>query len=209
MSAVPGPGLEPIRPRVTVSPKLARKLDRLARAAHLRHRWAHHPVCSRYAPERIQVGRVMLCRGCTFLALGVVTGAIVGALVTLSAGMLAVICAAAMVPAVVAAFARWRIPKLLTRWLPAHAFALACARLVKDPHWSVAALVVALASLALGYRSQHARRGADRSACTACPQNARKPDCDGFKPVIRRERAFVRISAKLMDGMFASARERA
>ncbi|HET8714991.1 MAG TPA: hypothetical protein VFM16_04150, partial [Holophagaceae bacterium] len=55
-------------------PALRRRLDRLARRAHAFHRFAHHPLCAEYAGERLRVGKVHLCRGCTLLGAGLLAG---------------------------------------------------------------------------------------------------------------------------------------
>jgi hypothetical protein len=59
---------------------LARRIDRLARRAHAFHRFAHHPLCEPYRGEVLRVGRRgRLCKGCTFLAAGLLAGALAGA----------------------------------------------------------------------------------------------------------------------------------
>src|SRR6478735_9596751 len=55
--------------------RTVRAIDRLARGAHAFHRFAHHPLCERYASELIPLGkRTRLCRGCASAALGSLTG---------------------------------------------------------------------------------------------------------------------------------------
>ncbi len=55
--------------------RTVRAIDRLARSAHAFHRFAHHPLCERYAGELIPLGRrARLCRGCAASALGSVMG---------------------------------------------------------------------------------------------------------------------------------------
>src|SRR6478735_5996516 len=55
--------------------RTVRAIDRLARHAHAFHRFAHHPLCQRYAGELIPLGRrSRLCRGCASAALGLAVG---------------------------------------------------------------------------------------------------------------------------------------
>src|SRR4051812_16710215 len=54
--------------------RTVRAIDRLAKSAHAFHRFAHHPLCERYAGELISLRRARLCRGCVSAALGSLTG---------------------------------------------------------------------------------------------------------------------------------------
>src|SRR5258706_14473890 len=85
MQVVPPPpiqlaGLIPAArlPRRRIARGTAIKLDRLSRGAHRFHRFAHHPLCDRYAGEVVRFGRVRLCRGCTFAVIGGLAGGVVG-----------------------------------------------------------------------------------------------------------------------------------
>ncbi|MGC4001002.1 MAG: hypothetical protein QM767_27495 [Anaeromyxobacter sp.] len=76
---------------------LARRLDRLARRAHAFHRWAHHPLCDRYAGEVFRAGRrTRLCRGCTLAATGGAAGLALGALLPPAPGALLLAAAVAL-----------------------------------------------------------------------------------------------------------------
>jgi hypothetical protein len=69
---------------VPVSRALAQRIDRLARRAHAFHRFAHHPLCDRYAGELVQLSRRRsVCRGCSCFALAAVSGGAVGLLAPL------------------------------------------------------------------------------------------------------------------------------
>lgn len=46
---------------------------RLRRAHDWTWRWAHHPLCARFRPDVLRVGRLHLCRSCTALWSGLVT----------------------------------------------------------------------------------------------------------------------------------------
>ncbi len=179
--------LEPQRPRVP--PELARSLSRLAGAAHRFHRFAHHPLCGAYASEVIAVGRrARICRGCTHLALGTVAGLVLGlgARALAPIGLLASAAPALGALGLLLASLRWRMPKLVTRALPAAGLGLSAT--AGWPGAIVAVLVFGAGRVA--YRS----RGPNRSPCAACPQRQDRV-CDGVRPVVQRERAVMRLSS--------------
>ncbi len=189
--------LAPVRPRVPA--EAARAVSRLAAAAHRFHRYAHHPLCAAYAPEVIAVGRrLRVCRGCALTWLGLAAGAATGLLVAPSGA--AGLALAAFGAVMVAVSLRWRLPKWAGRCAPAVALGAA---LVSG--WAPGLLAAALlGSGLLAYR----RRGPDRSACAACPQREAKV-CDGLKPVVRRERAVMRLgSARIARAIDPTASSR-
>jgi hypothetical protein len=176
------------RPRIPA--ELARRIDRLALVAHAFHRFAHHPLCDRYQAELIPLGhRVRVCRGCTLALLGLTAGAAAGWL-TRSFDL-----GPALSLAPVAAVALAILPlgrsKLLRRFLPA--LLLAFAAFHGPPLISGLGGVAATALLVL-YR----RKGPQRVPCLTCPQRAFEV-CAGFAPIVRRERAFRRLSGRWLD----------
>jgi len=179
---------------------LARRIDRLAGRAHAFHRFAHHPLCGAYAPEVLRLGRYRLCVGCTCVALGGASGLLIGVLTPLlslrALGLIAVV----SLGWVWLVFARARVRgmgKLLTRGLPS---LMAGFLVTQGLRWSTAwgFLLAAGAALALplavlAYR----RRGPWRGPCTTCPERDLQP-CSGFRPQLRRERAFQRRAGRLL-----------
>jgi hypothetical protein len=168
---------------------LARRIDRLARRAHVFHRFAHHPLCDSYRSEVFRVGRrLRLCKGCTLLAGGFLLGAVLGGAWRPSP------LAGAAGWAVALALGLWslrrRLPKLLGRWVPG-----ACLGLALWAGWPCALL--SLATIALGY-SLYRRRGAEHSRCEPCHERDRRP-CSGFAVIMRRERAFGRKAQSWID----------
>jgi len=169
---------------------LARRIDRLARRAHAFHRYAHHPLCEPYRDEVIRVGRrTRLCKGCVFLAAGLLAGSAFGAvsrpplawglgglLLALGLGTLSL---------------RIRLFKLVGRFLPGAGLGLAL-----WAGWPAAlASFLTVASLGLFYR----RRGVERSRCNTCHERERNP-CSGFALIVRRERAFQRRANHWLRG---------
>ncbi|HXC17519.1 MAG TPA: hypothetical protein VNV60_08780, partial [Holophagaceae bacterium] len=151
-------------------PELRRRLDRLARRAHAFHRFAHHPLCAEYADERIQVGRIRLCRGCALLAAGAGAGLLLGAFLPahrMVAGLALVLAAFAGV----CAFAL-RLPKIAGRALPgaALAFALVQGLRLGLPGWMLSA---GSASLFVAAFVLYRRRGPHRGPCETCPERDR------------------------------------
>ena len=165
-----------------IPPSLARRIDRLAWRAHAFHRFAHHPLCDPYRGEVLRVGpRLRLCKGCTFLAAGLVAGIAVGAFTrpTMVWGAGALLLALGLG----ALSLRLRVPKTVGRFLPGAGLGLAL-----WAGWpSVFAAILIVAVVGDRYR----RRGVERSLCTTCPERLRRP-CSGFAPAVRRERAFRR-----------------
>ncbi|HTR56256.1 MAG TPA: hypothetical protein VMJ10_36535 [Kofleriaceae bacterium] len=167
---------------------LARRIDHLAARAHRFHRYAHHPLCGRYANEVIRIGKLRLCRGCSYAVLGGLAGGILGVAVG-SAGL----AAAALVASttLLALSLRLRPPKIVTRLLPAAGAAFALISGTLSIRLAAIAVVVAL-------RVLYGRRGPDRSPCTSCPERHLAP-CSGYYPIVMRERAFQRVTARWLS----------
>jgi hypothetical protein len=100
--------------------------------------------------------------------------------------------------AVEAARVQHRTRKWLTRFAPAAVCAAAIVLGVRRADFAGSALVACsvatVAALWLGYR----RRGPDRSPCARCPEGPPHAGCSGFAPIVRRERAFQRLSNRLL-----------
>ena len=186
---------------------LARRIDRLARRAHAFHRWAHHPLCVRYEPETIRLGRrTRLCRGCTHLWLGALSGVAAGLALPRAPGTVWLTTAAILVAAVPLAIPRRRLPadlgarrrppKLLTRFLPLAVAGAAVAQALAAPAPArLAAAVLAVLAVAWGL-ARYRRRGPDRGPCLACPEGPPGAGCSGFAPIVRRERAMSRLAGR-------------
>ena len=176
-------------------PALRRKLDRLARRAHAFHRFAHHPLCAEYAGERIQIGRIRLCRGCALLGTGLLIGLAAGIVMRphlIGAGP-------ALAFGILVGFAsfHFRAPKLLGRLLPGAALAFTAMQGLRlgPVGWALSMAAVAVFAIAAFlYR----RRGPHRGPCETCPDRDRRPACRGFAPILRRERALQRLAGKLI-----------
>lgn len=185
---IPPSALRGLRPRL--SPGQARRIDRLSRRAHRFHRFAHHPLCGRYAGEVIRVGRrVRLCRGCTFAIAGGLAGGAAGLAIGASTSVALAAMAAAVLLLVPTVVSKRRVPKLATRLAPAALFALALTTSLLA--WQPVVAATAL-SLVGGLRMLYGRRGGDRSPCETCPERTLSP-CSGFAPIVAREQAFQRV----------------
>ena len=178
------------RPHARPPRALARKIDRLSRRAHRFHRFAHHPLCGRYAAEVVRVGRrVRLCRGCTFAIAGGLAGGVAGLVIgpstTVAVGAL-VTAAILLAPT---AISKRRVPKLASRLVPAALFALAITTSVLAGQLITAVVAGAVVG---GLRVLYGRRGGDRSPCETCPERTMSP-CSGFAAIVSREQAFQRV----------------
>ena len=161
---------------------LARRIDRLAWRAHAFHRFAHHPLCDIYRNEVLRVGRrFRVCKGCTFLAAGLVTGVAGGAFVRLPLwwGM----CALLLALALGALSLLVRLPKIVGRLLPGAGLGISL--------WAGWPCVLASLLIVAVADALYRRRGVDRGRCETCNERLRSP-CSGFASVVRRERAFRR-----------------
>ncbi len=165
-----------------IPPPLALRIDRLAWRAHAFHRFAHHPLCEVYRGEVLRVGkRFRICKGCTFLAAGLLAGFAGGA--CLGPRPLWGVGALSLALVLGGLSLLLRVPKTLGRLLPGAGLGLAV--------W--AGWPCALASLlGVGLAGVfYRRRGVDRSRCKTCHERILVP-CSGFAAVVRRERAFRR-----------------
>ncbi|HEU4735084.1 MAG TPA: hypothetical protein VFT22_44640 [Kofleriaceae bacterium] len=182
-----------LRPRL--APGQARRIDRLSRRAHRFHRFAHHPMCNRYAGEVIRVGRrVRLCRGCTLAVAGGLAGGLAGLVIGASTGAALGAIAAATLLLAPTVVSKRRMPKPVTRLAPAALFALAVTTSIRAWQPLVGALAIALVG---GLRVLYGRRGGDRTPCEACPERTMSP-CSGFAPIVRREQAFQRVVRSIL-----------
>ncbi len=199
------------RPAVPTIPRAtARDLDRLSRAAHRFHRYAHHPLCDEYAGEVIRVGRkARVCRGCASalggslaglgVALAVARVDLAQAGAALGAGALAV--AAALVPG-----ARARLAKGVTRGLPAFGLAFAFVAGARLGGAAGASLSASAVAILAGTVAFHRGRTPDRTPCTTCPERDGAAPCRGVRPIVSRERAFQRRVRSRLGSAFAGGR---
>jgi hypothetical protein len=182
-----------------LSRPVARRIDRLARAAHAFHRYAHHPLCEEYRSEVVRLGRrTRVCRGCAFVAAGTGAGLLTGWLfapllsVFASAAVMALV--AMKVPAGASRPGKWR-----TRFLPAAGLAAVVG--AGSGSGSVVGVVCAVvgaatyAGIAVAYR----RRGPNRAPCATCPERSLTVPCRGVRPIVRRERAFQRLAGRMIE----------
>jgi hypothetical protein len=189
-------------------PELARRIDRLARKAHLFHRYAHHPLCDRYATEVVRLGGLTICRGCLLAAIGVGAGLVVGCATATSRETLLVTTIGLVAVVATGGLTLRRGPgvaKVWTRLLPALAAsavvagslsAAVCASALARVGWLVLTLMVSAACFTWlrAYRSN----GPNRTPCTECPEYGAPEVCRGFRRIVSRERALRRVAAGLL-----------
>ena len=190
------------QPRMRRTPRaLARRIDRLARHAHAFHRFAHHPLCDRYVGEVMALnGRWRVCRGCLAVLLGLVVGLGMG--LCLPAHPLAEVTLGGLATLLGVTSLVLRLPKVIARFVPA---AFASTALAASFHRAcegdtgaipvVAAMLLVGACGILAYR----QRGPNRTTCDGCPERLGTVPCSGIAPIIRRERAFQRLSQRWLD----------
>jgi len=165
---------------------VAARIDRASQHAHRFHRFAHHPLCNRYAGELISIGqRARLCRGCAFGAFGGALGFVLGFSLHLRALQAIVIALTALGLLLITSVVR--LPKGGSRLIPAALLGAAASSGIA----TALAIGAMIAAMLWAYR----QRGPDRSPCLACPERHLSV-CSGYAPIVRRERAFRRLSAR-------------
>jgi hypothetical protein len=187
--------------RRRLSPGTARAIDRLAARAHAFHRFAHHPLCDRYAGELVRLGRrARVCRGCLAVGLGGVAGAGLGSAQLPGSALVGLLALAALL---VLASLVVRLPKTLGRFVPALGAGAGLASALEHGAGDVALAVVGcLALFFVLYR----RRRPNRAPCATCPERERLGACSGFSAIVRRERAFQRVAQRMIDRERAAER---
>ncbi len=179
---------------------LGMRIDRLSRAAHRFHRYAHHPLCDEYAGEVVRLGkRSRVCRGCLLVFAGGLVGGTASLFVGMAPRELLLLWMVAVLGLVFTMTRRSsagaRAPKAVSRFLPALAigYALGGTLQLGPRGWALAAVSALPLFVAVAlYR----RRGPDRSPCATCVERNRPIPCRGIAPIVRRERAFQRLAGR-------------
>jgi hypothetical protein len=173
-------------PRPRIPRELARRIDRLARSAHAFHRFAHHPLCSAYADEVYVVGRTFrVCRGCALGLIGALLGVTAGFALSPGAALVWGSLSAAIGLAWLSRSVRFS--KYGSRLASSALAAFAAANGVAPA--ACAILIV------LGWFARYRNTGPDRAPCKTCIERG-QAICAGIAPLIRRERAFQRLSGR-------------
>jgi hypothetical protein len=180
--------------------RLAARIDRLSRAAHRFHRFAHHPLCDAYAGEVVRLGRrTRVCRGCLFVALGGGAGLASSVVAPTSwawtLGFALAGTAVFLGATFVRSLRRAGRTKVASRLLPSMAIAhgLGCA--LRSGAIGCAIATAAIAGLGVVV-ALYRRRGPDRTPCASCPERSLTRPCRGIAPIVQRERAFRRMAGQ-------------
>jgi hypothetical protein len=180
----------------------ARVIDSLARRAHAFHRFAHHPLCDRYASELIPLGRrARVCRGCACAALGTLAGAL-GALFTQPSSSTLFV-GGALGLAVLLSTLALRLPKALGRGLGAALASFAGLGGLLSAERAPRMLALSLLAFVGGFLWLYRRRGPNRSPCQTCSERLGARTCSGLRPIVQRERAFRRLAQRYIDAAVA------
>jgi hypothetical protein len=190
--------LNRVYPRV--SRPLARRIDRLARGAHAFHRWAHHPLCGRYASEVFRFGRrTRVCRGCSLALLGCLLGGLAGSLFgTPWAALVSFTWSLGLVAWSMRRAPLDRASKIATRLLPACGLAFALFSVVHARSWASLCVAAASCAFTLAFVGFYKQRGPNRAPCVSCPERSGARACSGLRPIVRREKAVMRKTAAMI-----------
>ena len=180
----------------------ARVIDSLARRAHAFHRFAHHPLCDRYASELIPLGRrARVCRGCAYAAFGTLAGALGALFLQPSSSTLFV--GGALGLAVLLSSLALRLPKSLGRGLGTALGSFAGLGGLLSAERAPRVLGLSLLALTGVFLWSYRRRGPNRSPCQTCPERLGARTCSGLRPIVQRERAFRRLAQRYIDAAVA------
>ena len=180
----------------------ARVIDSLSRRAHAFHRFAHHPLCDRYASELIPLGRrARVCRGCAYAGLGTLAGALGALFLQPSSSTLFV--GGALGLAVLLSSLALRLPKSLGRGLGTALASFAGLGGLLSVERAPRLLALSLLAFAGVFLWSYRRRGPNRSPCQTCPERLGPRTCTGLQPIVRRERAFRRLAQRYIDAAVA------
>ena len=187
-----------------ISGRLAARIDRLSRAAHRFHRFAHHPLCAEYSGEVIRLGtRGRVCRGCLLGAAGGLAGLASSIALPAGASVLPLLWAGGTMGLLYTMARRSprpaRAPKIVSRFLPALVIAYALGSAAQLGVIGCVAAGFGAVPL-LGVLSLYRRRGPDRTPCTSCAERNLATPCRGIAPIVRRERAFRRLAGQWLAG---------
>jgi hypothetical protein len=175
-----------------------RAIDRLARSAHAFHRFAHHPLCERFAGELIPLGRrARLCRGCACTALG--SGAGLLAALAWRPGFASLAAASALGLGLLLSSLALRLPKWLGRASAAACLGFAALAGLLRAQGAPLYLALGLLVSSVAFVALYRKRGPNREPCTTCPERLLSKPCSGVRPIVRRERAFRRAAQRFLD----------
>ncbi len=160
--------------RAPLPQRTARAIDRLARNAHAFHRFAHHPLCERYAGELIPLGRrARLCRGCASAALG----GVIGLLAALSwqpsfSGLLGV---GALGLGLLLSTLLLRLPKWLGRTSAVACLGFACLSSLRFAHGAPLLLAIGILAPCAAFLVLYRKRGPQSQSLHTLPGAAFAP----------------------------------
>ncbi len=162
-----------------------------------RYRFAHKPLCDRFAHDVLRIGPLHVCRSCTLLYAGIATGFAAWALLPVSPWALAIALAAVLLPSA---------PPLYTR-LPRHVrdvlrFGVGLLLPMAVAVGVAGRLIPALGALAvmwgfwrLYFHLRLARRAA---ACNGCPELNAGGICSGFAQQANAFRQYDEAASALL-----------
>jgi hypothetical protein len=149
----------------------------------LRHSWwyrfAHRPLCDRFEGGAFRIGKLRLCRGCTWLWFGVV----VGAVVAIGPGVAVPPAAALLAVSLGLSHPRLyrKLPRLLRAALRVSMGAGAALLLFRVVHGELLVPgVAAVVLLALRHVYVRVRAKLKREACEGCPELGAPGVCSGY-----------------------------
>ena len=144
-----------------------------------RHRFAHKPLCDRFARDVLRIGPLHVCRSCTLLYAGIAVGFALWALLPASPWALAVGLGAVLLPSAPPVYTR--LPRGVRDVLRFGAGLLLPMTVAVGVGGALAAARGSLAVMWGFWRLYFLLRGARRAAaCNGCPELTAGGICSGF-----------------------------
>ena len=170
-------------------------------ASTISFRWAHKPLCDRFAHDVLRVGDVAICRSCTCLYAGFVSGMVACRFLPEKNGMVLLACGVALLLAVALSCPKWygswsrRFRDVLRfgcGWL-----ATICAILSFQQHLALGGLLLMTLWMCRHWYLQ--LRGARKQvACQGCPEFGTGEICSGFTHQARRLRKYEELATRML-----------
>jgi hypothetical protein len=178
--------------------RTVRVIDRLAKQAHAFHRFAHHPLCERYAGELIPLGkRTRVCRGCACTLLGSLAGLL--SALCWQPTFFVLSCVTALGLGLALSSLVRRLPKWLGRAAAAACLGFTCLAGLRFAHGAPLFLALGILATSATLLTLYRKRGPHRGPCQQCPERLLSVPCSGLRPIVRRERAFRRVAQRFLD----------
>lgn len=166
-------------------------------------RFAHHPLCDRYADQRFEVAGVHLCQGCTLVTIGTVLAALVSIITTLIFGeylqFMVIFALISLLPAIIVdGFRLSRKYKRIARFGLGVAFGIAVG-IITYSGWTNKLIFAGVLIVGLyGYRKFRQMTPKD-DLCQTCPHLKEAPYCPGYQLQMNKNKEYKELAFPILE----------